>query len=301
MPESTVEVRSAVEGELAAVTDLLVAQLREHRVETPEAKLAESLRAVLQHPERGRILVAVERGRPVGMAAVSFVWPLEHGGRSSWLEELYVEPAARGRGIGTRLLEAALRVAAEAGAVAVDLEVDADHQRVARLYARHGFHPLPRARWVRSLEPIAGTRPVADAAEIVGGCFCGAIRYRVSAPPHDVVHCHCSICRRTTGAPFVTWATFPSAAFAFTAGVPAELRATPRAGRELCATCGTALTFRESARPNSVDVTVGSMDRPDLVVPDAHIWTSSQLPWLRVADDLPRHAAEDPRERDLES
>jgi len=301
MPESRVEVRLAVEGELAAVTDLLVAQLREHRVETPEAKLAESLRAVLQHPERGRILVAVERGRPVGMAAVSFVWPLEHGGRSSWLEELYVEPAARGRGIGTRLLEAALRVAAEAGAVAVDLEVDADHQRVARLYARHGFHPLPRARWVRSLEPIAGTRPVADAAEIVGGCFCGAIRYRVSAPPHDVVHCHCSICRRTTGAPFVTWATFPSAAFAFTAGVPAELRATPRAVRELCATCGTALTFRESARPNSVDVTVGSMDRPDLVVPDAHIWTSSQLPWLRVADDLPRHAAEDPRERDLES
>jgi GNAT superfamily N-acetyltransferase len=300
MPEGTVEVRPAIEGELAAVTDLLVAQLREHRVETPEAKLADSLKQVLHHPERGRILVAVERGRPVGMAAVSFVWPLEHGGRSSWLEELYVEPVARGRGIGTRLLEAALRVAAEAGAVAVDLEVDADHQRVAGLYARHGFHPLPRARWVRSLEPVATPRPVAP-AEIVGGCFCGVIRYRVSAPPGDVAHCHCGICRRTTGAPFVTWATFPGAAFAFTAGVPARLRATPRAVRELCAACGTALTFRETARPNSVDVTVGSMDRPDLVVPGAHIWTSSQLPWVRVVDDLPRHAGEDPTERDLES
>jgi len=294
MPETTTVVR-------LGTIDVLARPMRPESIRASVDDVLRPAEGTRTHPARPRILVAVERGRPVGMAAVSFVWPLEHGGRSSWLEELYVEPAARGRGIGTRLLEAALRVAAEAGAVAVDLEVDADHQRVARLYARHGFHPLPRARWVRSLEPIAGTRPVADAAEIVGGCFCGAIRYRVSAPPHDVVHCHCSICRRTTGAPFVTWATFPRAAFAFTAGVPVELRATPRAVRELCATCGTALTFRESARPNSVDVTVGSMDRPDLVVPDAHIWTSSQLPWLRVADDLPRHAAEDPRERDLES
>ena len=112
--------------------------------------------------------------------------------------------------------------------------------------------------------------------------------------------CHCGICRRTTGAPFVTWATVPAGAFVFTAGTPAQLRATPRAVRELCAACGTALTFRETARPNSVDVTVGSMDRPEAIVPAAHIWTSSQLAWLRLADDLPRHAAEDPDERDVE-
>ena len=185
MPESTVEVRPAAEDELAALTALLVAQLRDHQVETPEAKLASAVQAVLRHPERGRILVAVERGSAVGMAALSFVWPLEHGGRSSWLEELYVQPAARGRGIGTRLLHAALRVAAESGAVAVDLEVDVDHQRAARLYAREGFRPLPRARWVRPLETIAAPRPEAPPAEVTGGCFCGAIRYRVTAAPRD--------------------------------------------------------------------------------------------------------------------
>ena len=64
--------------------------------------------------------------------------------------------------------------------------------------------------------------------------------------------------------------------------------------------CGTALVFRETARPNSVDVTVGSMDQPDLALPAAHIWTSSQLAWLRLADDLPRHPGEDPTERDLD-
>src|SRR5438093_8985283 len=135
MPEGAVDVRLATEAELEAVTALLVAQLREHHVATPEAKLASAIEAVLRHPERGRILVAVGHGRAVGLAALSFVWPLEHGGRSAWLEELYVEPAARGRGLGTRLLHAALRVAAEAGAMAAHPEVDAEHQRAARLYA----------------------------------------------------------------------------------------------------------------------------------------------------------------------
>src|SRR5205823_1623284 len=47
-------------------------------------------------------------------------------------------------------------------------------------------------------------------------------------------------------------------------------------------------------------VTVGSMDHPDAMVPAAHIWTSSQLAWLHLGDDLPRHAGEDPGERDVE-
>src|SRR5205809_1317140 len=151
MAEGAVDVRLATEAELEAVTALLVAQLREHHVTTPEAKLASAINAVLRHHERGRILVAIERGRPVGLAALSFVWPLEHGGRSAWLEELYVEPPHRGRGIGRTLLRAACRLAARSGAAAVDLEVDAGHTRAARLYAREGFRPLPRARWVRRL------------------------------------------------------------------------------------------------------------------------------------------------------
>src|SRR2546425_430266 len=116
MPGIAVDVRLATEAELEAVTALLVAQLREHRVQTPEVKIATAVQALLRHPERGRILVAAGGGRPVGVAALSFAWPLEYADRSAWLEELYVEPAARGRGIGTRLLRAALCVAAEAGA-----------------------------------------------------------------------------------------------------------------------------------------------------------------------------------------
>ena len=143
--------RAARRADRERLLDLLVAQLREHRIRTPRARLARAVEGVLRDPERGRLLVATIAGRPVGLAALSFVWPLEHGGRSAWLEELYVEPRHRGRGIGRALLRAACGVAAQAGAAAVDLEVDAAHRRAAGLYAREGFRPLPRARWVRRL------------------------------------------------------------------------------------------------------------------------------------------------------
>ena len=51
-----------------------------------------------------------------------------------------------------------------------------------------------------------------------GGYLCGAVRYRLSAPPTVVTHCHCRTCRRATGAPFVTWLTAVSESFEFTAG-----------------------------------------------------------------------------------
>jgi ribosomal protein S18 acetylase RimI-like enzyme len=293
------DVRPATPADRDAVVQLLVAQLREHAIETPEAQLAASVDAMLCRPRRGRLLVAHVGAGPVGFAALSFVWPLEHGGRSTWLEELYVVPAQRDRGIGRALLEAACEEAAEGGAVAVDLEVDAEHERASRLYARHGFTPLPRARWVRRL----GIRPPAarpPRAEWAGSCFCGAIRYRITAPPHEVSHCHCGICRRTTGAAFVTWATFPAASFALTRGAPAELHATSRAVRTFCSACGTALTFRESVRPRSIDVTVGSLEAADDVVPQEHIWTSSRLTWLHLDDDLPHHSGENPDGRDVE-
>src|SRR5690242_3363495 len=145
------EVRAAAPADLDAVIALLVAQLREHAIDTATASIAAAADGIVRHPERGCILVACEAGAIVGVAALSFVWTIEHGGRSAWLEELYVSPPARGRGIGTALLRAALRTAADAGAAAVDLEVDAGHRRAARLYAREGFHALGRERWVRAL------------------------------------------------------------------------------------------------------------------------------------------------------
>ena len=113
----------------------------ETSIEIPLAseRLAHAVDGLLADPTRGRILVAREEGEAVGVAWVSFTWSLEHGGRTAWLEELYVVPARRGRGLGTTLVEAVAELARGAGCAAIDLEVEESHARAARLYERTGF------------------------------------------------------------------------------------------------------------------------------------------------------------------
>jgi GNAT superfamily N-acetyltransferase len=130
---------------------LLVAQLREHESSLPDDAVASALDGMLDRPDRGAVLIATLDGRAVGIAVLSTMWTLEHGGQAVWLDELYVEPAERGHGIGRALLAAAYATAREYGAATVDLEVVAGHERAGVLYEREGFERLPRVRWIRRL------------------------------------------------------------------------------------------------------------------------------------------------------
>lgn len=122
-----------------------------------------------------------------------------------------------------------------------------------------------------------------------GGCLCGAVRYRARGRPLNVNHCHCRMCVKASGAPIVTWATFPLDAFDFTLGAPTVRRSSAIAVRGFCAACGSALTWEGDANPGHIDVTVGTLDQPERVAPREHLWTEGAVPWLRIADDLPRH------------
>jgi GNAT superfamily N-acetyltransferase len=94
--------------------------------------------------------LARAEGRIVGVAYVATILSVEHVGPAAWLEELYVTPAWRQRGVGSALVAAVLERARARGMMAVDLEIDADHRRAASLYERCGFHRLERSRWTRS-------------------------------------------------------------------------------------------------------------------------------------------------------
>ena len=120
-----------------------------------------------------------------------------------------------------------------------------------------------------------------------GGCFCGFVRYAAGGTPSDETNCHCSICRRTSGAPFVAWFTVRSADFRFSAGQPASLRSSEHGVRTFCPRCGTPLTFRSSHLPDAIDVTICSLDDPERLPPRDHTRASSRLSWVRLADRLP--------------
>ena len=123
--------------------------------------------------------------------------------------------------------------------------------------------------------------------EWTGGCLCGAVRYRATVDPVRAVNCHCGMCRRSSGAAFLTH-VLPIGAFTWTKGEPTRYRSSSDAERGFCDRCGSTLTMHEAVLNDRVQVTLGSLDHPEGVRPDDHVWTEGQLPWLRIDDDLPR-------------
>lgn len=133
------------------------------------------------------------------------------------------------------------------------------------------------------------------AAHYEGGCLCGAVRYRVEGAPHSAGYCHCRMCQRATGAPVTAWVTYEAAKFAVIEGNLAEYRSSPPSLRGFCARCGSPLTFRYTAGGvATVDVTTASLDEPSYFPPQYHVWSMSEVPWLHLADALPRHAGAGP-------
>ncbi len=122
-----------------------------------------------------------------------------------------------------------------------------------------------------------------------GGCFCGAIRYRTDGAPRRVSHCHCLHCRRSSGAAFLTWAEFHPSQVRFAGDTPGSHESRPGVTRQFCRRCGTPLTYRNAATPESLDVSACSLDAPEDLRPQDHLWVCRMLPWIRLADGLPRH------------
>jgi hypothetical protein len=125
-----------------------------------------------------------------------------------------------------------------------------------------------------------------------GGCFCSFIRYETGGEHSNETNCHCTICRRTSGAPFVAWFTVSCDDFRFVSGSPATFSSSDHGTRSFCPKCGTPLTFRSDRSPGEVDVTICSLDEPEEARPKDHTWSGSKLSWVELADRLPRFPEE---------
>ena len=139
-------------AEISAAVDLLGCQLREHGVKTDLGKVRSVIERIVKDDRLGFVLVALEKNeRPICVALGCAFLGIEHGGMSGWIEELYVLPEFRQRGIGSLLVAECIRVASASGWRAIDLEIDSNHRRALALYERHGFTQLDRARLSRRL------------------------------------------------------------------------------------------------------------------------------------------------------
>lgn len=110
-----------------------------------------AVQALLSRPELGLVLLLSHAGQPIGYLALTFGFSLEFHGRYALLDEVYLNPAMRGRGWGKHALQLAARVAREHGIVALRLEVNETNARARSLYLNAGFQDNRRHLFTRWL------------------------------------------------------------------------------------------------------------------------------------------------------
>jgi hypothetical protein len=128
--------------------------------------------------------------------------------------------------------------------------------------------------------------------DLEGGCGCGAIRYRLTEAPMIVHACHCRDCQRETGSAFVLNMWIERKYVAADHEKPRSFRLTAGSGKPhdifYCGNCGTRLWSKyHAASGDTLMVRVGTLDHPEAIVPDIHIYTRSKVPWLELPKDKP--------------
>lgn len=126
---------------------------------------------------------------------------------------------------------------------------------------------------------------------LTGGCSCGAIRYKLIERPLIVHACHCRDCQRVTGGAFVINLWIETKFVESGPVAPKSFRLSGGTGKPhdvfFCDACGTYLWSRYHIVPSDcLFVRAGTLDEPDSVSPDVHIFTRSKVPWL----ELPKNA-----------
>ena len=125
---------------------------------------------------------------------------------------------------------------------------------------------------------------------IRGSCLCGEVAYEISPPFEMFVNCHCSRCRKSSGAAFTTNAVVAPDAFRWTRGQDQTARFDLPSARSFatafCRTCGSPLPhFTRSGR--QVIIPGGSFDDDPGVTASLHECWSSRAPWYRHGSDIP--------------
>jgi hypothetical protein len=128
-----------------------------------------------------------------------------------------------------------------------------------------------------------------------GGCACGRLRYRMQSAPIFVHCCHCMDCQRQTGSAFVLNALIETSRLDLLSGEPQPYRMPTDSGRPhtvfRCPDCGTAVWSEYGGLKALRFVRVGTLDNPQALQPDVHIYIRSKQPWITLPDGVPAFEA----------
>ena len=125
-----------------------------------------------------------------------------------------------------------------------------------------------------------------------GGCTCRSLRYRMVSKPLFVHCCHCRWCQRETGASFALNAMIEADRVELLQGEVEVINTPSNSGKgqkiSRCSKCHVAVWSNYGGSGDTIRfVRVGTLDEPDRLPPDVHIFTASKQPWVVLPSDTP--------------
>ena len=129
-----------------------------------------------------------------------------------------------------------------------------------------------------------------------GGCLCNRVRFQITGPIRNIVHCHCSRCRKAQGSAFATNGIVAADHFRLVSGAE-ELSAyesSPGQTKYFCRHCGSPILSRNTTRPDQVRVRLGTIESDITERPMAHIFVTSKANWEDICGDLPQYESYEP-------
>jgi len=147
-------VRTAVAGDIEPLLRLMAAFYAEAGFPLDREWAASSFTMLLSRPEWGSLWLAEASGQPVGHAALTVRYTMEHGGLSGYIDDLFVEPSWRRQGVARALLKALFQACRERNCRSVLVETGSANAAALGLYGQFGLHPHRDGRLL-----LVGTLP----------------------------------------------------------------------------------------------------------------------------------------------
>ena len=136
--------RAATHGDIAVLVELMTDFYRESSFSLPRESAKAVFEQLLTDPALGRVWICEQGREAAGYIVLTFGFSVEYGGRDAFVDDLFIRPAFRGRGLGKQLLDTLIGECAHLRVRALHLEVDRLHDRAHALYRSRGFQDNDR-------------------------------------------------------------------------------------------------------------------------------------------------------------
>ena len=129
-----------------------------------------------------------------------------------------------------------------------------------------------------------------------GACLCGTVRFLINGPIHNIVYCHCSMCRKAQGTAFASNGVVANDDFSFVQGEDnlSAYQSSPGQHKYFCKTCGSPILSRNVHKPLQLRIRLGVIESDIDERPEAHIFMSSKAVWEELDAQLPRYDGYEP-------